>query len=87
MDPVAAANIRVLPRNRGMKTRAAIAFAPGEPLVIETVDVEGPKPGEVLVEAASTSTPRARRLRARSGSPISSIRAPSRAISSPISSS
>ena len=33
-----------------MKTRAALSFAPGKPLVIETVDLEGPKQGEVLVE-------------------------------------
>jgi len=37
-----------------MKTRAAIAFAPNEPLVIETVDVDGPKAGEVLVEIKAT---------------------------------
>jgi S-(hydroxymethyl)glutathione dehydrogenase/alcohol dehydrogenase len=33
-----------------MKTRAAIATAPGKPLVIEEVDLEGPRAGEVLVE-------------------------------------
>jgi len=33
-----------------MKTRAAIALAPNEPLVIEEIDLEGPKAGEVLVE-------------------------------------
>jgi S-(hydroxymethyl)glutathione dehydrogenase/alcohol dehydrogenase len=33
-----------------MKTRAAIAFEAGKPLVIETVDLEGPRAGEVLVE-------------------------------------
>ena len=33
-----------------MKTRAAVAYAPGKPLVIEEVDLEGPKAGEVLVE-------------------------------------
>jgi len=33
-----------------MKTRAAVAYRAGEPLVIETVDLEGPKAGEVLVE-------------------------------------
>ena len=37
-----------------MKTRAAIAFAPNEPLVIEEVDLEGPKAGEVLVEIMAT---------------------------------
>ncbi|MBX3161349.1 MAG: S-(hydroxymethyl)glutathione dehydrogenase/class III alcohol dehydrogenase [Deltaproteobacteria bacterium] len=37
-----------------MKTRAAIAFEVGKPLVIEEVDLEGPKAGEVLVELAAT---------------------------------
>ena len=32
-----------------MKVKAAVAFAAGEPLVIETVDLDGPKEGEVLV--------------------------------------
>jgi S-(hydroxymethyl)glutathione dehydrogenase/alcohol dehydrogenase len=33
-----------------MKTRAAVAYRAGEPLVIETVDLEGPRAGEVLIE-------------------------------------
>src|SRR5919106_468173 len=33
-----------------MKAKAAIAFEAGKPLVIETVDLEGPKAGEVMVE-------------------------------------
>ena len=33
-----------------MKTRAAVAYAAGKPLMIETVDLEGPRAGEVLVE-------------------------------------
>ncbi len=33
-----------------MKTRAAVAYRAGQPLVIETVDLAGPKAGEVLVE-------------------------------------
>jgi len=33
-----------------MQTRAAVAYRAGEPLVIETVDLDGPKAGEVLVE-------------------------------------
>src|SRR5574337_14049 len=37
-----------------MKTRAAIAFEAGKPLVIETVRLEGPKSGEVLVEIKAT---------------------------------
>src|SRR5579871_434293 len=37
-----------------MKTRAAVAYAAGRPLVIEEVDLEGPKAGEVLVEIKAT---------------------------------
>lgn len=37
-----------------MKTRAAIAYKAGEPLVIDTVDLEGPKEGEVLIENMAT---------------------------------
>jgi S-(hydroxymethyl)glutathione dehydrogenase/alcohol dehydrogenase len=37
-----------------MKARAAVARRAGEPLSIETVDVEGPKQGEVLVELKAT---------------------------------
>ena len=37
-----------------MKTRAAIAVAPNQPLVIEEVDLEGPREGEVLVEIKAT---------------------------------
>lgn len=37
-----------------MKTRAAVAYKAGAPLVIETVDLEGPKAGEVLVENMAT---------------------------------
>jgi S-(hydroxymethyl)glutathione dehydrogenase/alcohol dehydrogenase len=37
-----------------MKSRAAVAYGPGQPLVIEEVDLEGPKPGEVLVEIKAT---------------------------------
>jgi len=37
-----------------MKTRAAVAYKAGEPLVIETVDLEGPKADEVLVENMAT---------------------------------
>jgi S-(hydroxymethyl)glutathione dehydrogenase/alcohol dehydrogenase len=37
-----------------MKTKAAIATAPGKPLVIETVELDGPKEGEVLVEVKAT---------------------------------
>ena len=37
-----------------MKTRAAVAYAAGEPLRIEEVELEGPKAGEVLVEIMAT---------------------------------
>ncbi len=37
-----------------MKTRAAVALAAGQPLSIETVDLEGPRAGEVLVEIKAT---------------------------------
>ncbi len=37
-----------------MKTRAAVAWKAGEPLTIETIDIEGPKAGEVLVEIMAT---------------------------------
>ena len=37
-----------------MKTRAAVAYEAGKPLVVEDVDLEGPKAGEVLVELKAT---------------------------------
>ena len=37
-----------------MRTRAAVAFGPGKPLAIETVELDGPKAGEVLVEIKAT---------------------------------
>ena len=37
-----------------MKTRAAIAYEAGKPLVVEDVELEGPKAGEVLVEIKAT---------------------------------
>src|SRR6201981_1991566 len=37
-----------------MKTRAAIAHAAGKPLEIATVELDGPKAGEVLVELKAT---------------------------------
>jgi S-(hydroxymethyl)glutathione dehydrogenase/alcohol dehydrogenase len=37
-----------------MKTRAAVAWKAGAPLTIETVDLQGPKVGEVLVEVKAT---------------------------------
>ncbi|HLY04719.1 MAG TPA: S-(hydroxymethyl)glutathione dehydrogenase/class III alcohol dehydrogenase [Rhizomicrobium sp.] len=37
-----------------MQTRAAVAWEAGKPLSVETVDLEGPKAGEVLVEIKAT---------------------------------
>ncbi len=37
-----------------MKTRAAVAWAANKPLTIETIELEGPKAGEVLVEIMAT---------------------------------
>ncbi len=39
---------------RAMKTRAAVAYEPNKPLVIEEVELEGPRAGEVLVELKAT---------------------------------
>src|SRR5690242_20960374 len=37
-----------------MKTQAAIAFAAGKPLEVVTLDLDGPKAGEVLVQLKAT---------------------------------
>src|SRR5215471_15781779 len=37
-----------------MQTRAAVAWKAGEPLTVETIEIEGPKTGEVLVEIRAT---------------------------------
>ena len=37
-----------------MKSRAAVAWTAGKPLVIEEVEVAGPKEGEVLLQVAAT---------------------------------
>jgi len=37
-----------------MKTRAAVARKASAPLTFETVDLEGPREGEVLVEVKAT---------------------------------
>ena len=37
-----------------MKTRAAVARKAGDKLSLETVDLEGPREGEVLVEIKAT---------------------------------
>ncbi len=38
-----------------MKSRAAVAFAPGEPLKLVNIDVEPPRRGEVLVQISHTA--------------------------------
>src|SRR5258707_32090 len=40
--------------SRPMKTRAAVAFAPRQPLEIVELDLEGPRAGEVLIEIMAT---------------------------------
>lgn len=37
-----------------MQTKAAVAYEAGKPLVVETVELEGPKAGEVLIEMKAT---------------------------------
>ena len=37
-----------------MKSRAAVAWEANKPLTIETIEISGPKPGEVLVEIMAT---------------------------------
>ena len=37
-----------------MESRAAVAFKAGDPLSIESVTVDGPREGEVLVEIKAT---------------------------------
>ena len=37
-----------------METRAAVAHKAGDPLTIETVNLDGPQAGEVLVEIKAT---------------------------------
>ncbi|HCX68364.1 MAG TPA: S-(hydroxymethyl)glutathione dehydrogenase, partial [Rhodobiaceae bacterium] len=37
-----------------MDVRAAVAFEAGKPLEIETVQLDGPKEGEVLIEVKAT---------------------------------
>jgi S-(hydroxymethyl)glutathione dehydrogenase/alcohol dehydrogenase len=41
-------------RRSGMDVKAAVAFEAGKPLILETVKLEGPKEGEVLVEVKAT---------------------------------
>ena len=42
------------PVKDNMQVRAAVAWEAGQPLSIETIDLEGPKAGEVLVQIKST---------------------------------
>src|SRR5438067_1206621 len=37
-----------------MRTRAAVAYEAGKPLVVEEVELDGPRAGEVLIELAAT---------------------------------
>ena len=37
-----------------MKTKAAVAWSPQEPLIVQDVDLEGPKKGEVLIKVVAT---------------------------------
>nr|HMR07974.1 alcohol dehydrogenase catalytic domain-containing protein [Polyangiaceae bacterium] len=37
-----------------MEVRAAVAHAPGKPLTVEKVQLDGPRAGEVLVELKAT---------------------------------
>lgn len=37
-----------------IKSRAAVATQAGKPLTIETIDVDGPREGEILVEIKAT---------------------------------
>ena len=41
-------------RKSRMKTRAAVAWAAGKPLEVTTVELEGPRAGEVLIELRAT---------------------------------
>src|SRR3546814_6786351 len=44
-----------LARSIAMKSRAAVAFAPDQPLQIVEIDVETPRKGEVLVKITHTA--------------------------------
>ncbi len=37
-----------------MKARAAVAWEAGKPLEVETIEVEGPKAGEVMIQIVAT---------------------------------
>lgn len=50
-DPLVSTHLK---RRQNLDVRAAIAFAAGQPLTIETIQLDGPKEGEVLVEIKAT---------------------------------
>ncbi len=52
--PVASLAVGLCGPIQTVDVKAAVAFAAGEPLQIETVQLEGPRPGEVLVEIKAT---------------------------------
>ena len=37
-----------------MKTRAAVAWEPGKPLEVQEIELDGPRPGEVLIRNVAT---------------------------------
>src|SRR5215472_16469500 len=43
-----------LARRTSLKTKTAVAWERGAPATIETLDLDGPRPGEVLVEVMAT---------------------------------
>src|SRR5690348_783595 len=45
---------RLIIEEQNMDVRAAVAHKAGEPLTIETVQLQGPRSGEVLVEIKAT---------------------------------
>jgi S-(hydroxymethyl)glutathione dehydrogenase / alcohol dehydrogenase len=47
-------SIQLFAKAHPMKTKAAVAWKAGAPLTIETVDLQGPREGEVLVEIKAT---------------------------------
>ena len=56
-----------------MRVRAAVAYEAGKPLVVEEVELDGPKAGEVLVEIKATGichTDEFTRFRRRSRGPV-----------------
>jgi S-(hydroxymethyl)glutathione dehydrogenase/alcohol dehydrogenase len=54
MDAARGGKIRCRTQESAMKVRAAVALEAGAPLRVETVDLDGPREGEVLVEVKAT---------------------------------